>query len=885
MDQSLLLSKFHIPNIKPNLVTRSRLLDLLDEGLAKKVILLSAPAGFGKTTLLANWLRKVSLPSAWLSLDEEDNDFARFLTYLVTALQKLDPSLDNTVLDLLQSPQPGLHSAALTALLNQIEGIKTDSILILDDFHFITEPDIHQAVDYLINYLPINLHLIIGTRADPPLALSRLRARGELLEIRMQALRFTEEEALRYFSTNDLINLSDQSISLLNIRTEGWVSGLQMAGLSLQGNDNAEDFVKSFSGTHKYILDYLLEEVLKGQSSEVQQFLLFTSIFDRLSGLLCNEVLERNDSAEILDHLEKNNLFLIPLDDERIWYRYHQLFKDLLLNRLYVEFAELIPGLFYQASVWHEQNGWNSLAIDYALEAGDFERAADLISQEGENILMRSEVRVYQDWITKLPAEFWQDVPELVLLEVWARILSGKDFEGILTSISEIKEKDNKLTGRVDALMAFVQISKGEFKIAGKYASQALDKIPATDQYFRGLASWIFGVFHALQQNIRGSLSVLEKLSTSMDFQNCPMLRIMILSPLAHAHTRLGNFDQAEKYYGQALETATDKQGNWIPVAGEALMGLGDLYRELNQLDQAKDLILEGIELTFQWRKAAAIEGYLFLARIEQLKNNWVSANSALKKAMELAIEYDAMDIDDRMVAMWQARLWCFEGKGEKVAEWLKDTAADEKSVRIIAENDFSLDNYLLVREKAVVARFLYSEGRYKPALVLINELTDIYEDYGRLDFLIEMHLLRSLIYNKIDNQEHALQALDNAIKLGEQGGFLGLFLECGVDLKNLLLDYEKKVSTSAYLSHLLSGFENEPTRPLKKIKPFDEEISDREMDVLRYLFSNLTTPEIAEEMSISINTVRTHIKKIYQKLSVHKRSEAVNRAKELNII
>lgn len=498
---------------------------------------------------------------------------------------------------------------------------------------------------------------------------------------------------------------------------------------------------------------------------------------------------------------------------------------------------------------------------------------------------MRSEVRVYQGWITKLPAEFWQDVPELVLLEVWARIISGKDFEGILTTISEIKEIDSKLTGRVEALMAFVEISKGNFKLAGKYASQALVTIPPSDQYFRGLASWILGVFHALQHNILGSLSVLEKLSTSLDFQNCPMIRIMILSPLARAHTRLGNFDQAEKLYGQALETAKDKQGNWIPVAGEALMGLGDLYRELNQLDQAKDFILEGIEITFQWRKAAAIEGYLFLARVEQLKNNWLSANSSLNKAMGLAIEYDLMDIDDRMVAMWQARLWCFEGKGELVAEWLREFSADEKSVSLIAENDFNIDNYLLIREKVVVARFFYIEGRYEDALLLINELTDIYEEYGRLDFLIELHLLKSLIFIKMDKQEHAIQELDKAIKLGEQGGFLGLFLECGVDLKNILIDYEKKMGTTAYLGLLLSSFESEPTKPLKKTKPFDEEISDREMDVLRYLISNLTTPEIAEEMSISINTVRTHIKKIYQKLSVHKRSEAVNRAKELNII
>ena len=884
MDQPLLLLKFHVPKLKPSLVTRPRLHQQLNEGLEKKLTILSAPAGFGKSTLLSNWLRQIPYPHAWLSIDEGDNDYARFLKYLVAAVQQLDSSIDHTALNLLYSPQPMLQSAALTALINQIDNINTKAILVLDDYHLISNQEIHRSIEYLLNYLPTNFHLIISTRADPPFAYSLLRAQGELVEIRMNHLKFTEEEVKNYLHTEIRQPISDQAISELAKRTEGWISGLQMASLSLRGKENAEVFVRSFSGSHKYILDYLFEEVLQQQPEDVQHFLLFTSILERLSGPLCDKILGRTDSQAVLEELEKSNLFLVPLDDERNWYRYHQLFKDLLNHHLSLKHVETISDLFRNASAWHEQEGWHTLAIDYAIEAGDFERAIDLIVTEAENTLIRSEVNTFQKWVSKLPDDLLNANPKMGFLTFWSQIIRGADLDIHLMEFEQLDQNPD-LVGRKVALQAFIQVSKGNFSLAGELAGKALEVLGQEDDYFRGMATWIMGIYHALQHDVQGALAMLEKLSASLDLDHYPMLNVLLLSQIAHVHARLGNFNQAETIYQHALSSAKDRQGNLIPIAGEALMGYGDLLREQNRLDLATDMILEGIELTYQWRKAAAIEGYIFLARVKQLQNNFPSANAALEKAMQLAVEYDAIELDDRMVAMWQARLWCFENKTHLVERWIQQITLPETPVPFIVDGIFNLENYLQARETMVLARFKLLTQRYEHALSLTDQLLAVFEDYGRQDLLIELYLLRCFIYQGTQQTEQALQSLGKAIDLGEGAGFIGLFLEAGPGLKELIRLYNQNRPAPLYAQQLLGAFQEKTRGVEENSPPLIEPLSERELDVLKYLPGNLTTPEIADQMMISINTVRTHIKNIYQKFGVHKRSQAVLRARELNLI
>ena len=389
---------------------------------------------------------------AWLSLDKEDNDPVRFLRYLAAVFQESDPTLDNTVVDLLGSPQPLLKNAALAALLNQIDGLPGESIVVLDDFHLIENPQIHQAVDYLISYLPSTLHLVISSRADPALTLSRMRGHGEILDIRMEDLRFNLQEAQDFFARLEGPELSDRNLTQLIKKTEGWAAGLLMANLSLRGIQDRKAFVETFSGSNRYILDYLLEEVLEQQSQERQEFLLHTALFNRLTGSLCNAVLERSDSQAVLEDLERENFFLVALDEHRTWYRYHQLFKDLLRHKLDMSAPEKIAELFDRASRWYSENGWAELAIDCSLQSGQVEQAARLIEENGEATLMRSEVKTLQGWLSRLPAEQIRSDPRLAFLEAWALIIKGESLNEALALIDQIAGADPEQAGRILAL-------------------------------------------------------------------------------------------------------------------------------------------------------------------------------------------------------------------------------------------------------------------------------------------------------------------------------------------------------------------------------------------------------------------------------------------------
>jgi len=885
--QNILRSKLQIPIPSGSLVHRPRLYLRLNEGLHKKLILLSAPAGFGKTSLLSSWLRQTEMNFAWLSLDKEDNDPVRFLRYLAAVFQESDPTLDNTVADLLGSPQPQLKNAALTALLNQIDGLTGESIVVLDDFHLIDNPQIHQAVDYLISYLPSSLHLVISSRADPALTLSRMRGHGDILDIRMADLRFTVQEAREYFARLEGPHISDQNVNQLIKKTEGWVSGLQMANLSLRGIQDREAFVDSFSGSNRYILDYLLEEVLEQQSQERQEFLLYTALFNRLTGRLCDAVLERSGSQQVLEDLERENLFLVPLDEHRSWYRYHQLFKDLLRHKLDSLAPEKIAELYDRASGWYIENGWAEQAIDCSLKSGQVEQAARLIGENGAATLMRSEVSIVQSWLDHLPAEQIHSDPRLAFLNAWAMIIKGESINQALALIDQIAGTDPDQTGRILALKAFCLITQGEFQQAGYVAKQALESLPDGDIYFRGLSAWIYGINSALQKDVSNSVMVLESLAATDDFQHSPFFRVTVFSQIARAYFHLGDFKQSQSYFEQALACGKDRQGNWIPIAGEALMGLGDLLREQNQLDLAGDCILDGIELTRQWRPAASMEGYLFLARVKQLQKDWSSANQALDKALELAIAFDELEIDDRIVAMWQARLWTFEGIVDKVDHWVQNTGVLplREGLEWDRSEDFNIDRYLMLREKMVLARYFLLIDKFSEALDLTSRLEDLFEEYGRLDFLIEIYLIQTVANDRQGNGDQAFQALEKSLELGEKGRFLGLFLEMGDDLQDLLLKYKGQRRNTAYFETLLESLPAPELPHPQTGELLLDPLSERELEVLQALPSNLTTPELAEQLVVSVNTVRTHIKNIYQKLDVHKRSEAVRKARFLKLI
>ena len=885
MDTPILLSKLYVPKIRTELVTRPRLLDKLNEGLSGKLTIVSSPAGFGKTTLLSQWVKSTTLPVGWVSLDEGDNDLTLFLAYLVAALQQVYDGVDDTAISLLRSPQPGVVNAALVVLLNQIERFPDKFLLVLDDYHLIDSKKVHQAMDFIISHLPIHMHLILVTRADPPLHLARYRGQGQLTELRMGDLRFSQDETLEFFAKFFKGEITVKDILRLYTCTEGWITGLQMATVSMQGRNDISEFVNSFSGSHRYILDYLFEEALKQQPEEVHTFLFQTSILERLNGSLCNAVAGREDSQEILDRLEKANLFIIPLDEERCWFRYHRLFSDLLRVRLEQTYETQVANLHVKASHWYEQNGFASAAIDHALLAEDFKRAMGMMEEAAEETLMRSEISTFLSWVNKLPQSLITEHAYLNFLVAWGQMLMGHNFDYILEMVEKIEDTTGWLVGRKETLQAFIALSQADMNKSRVHASRALELLNKNDAYFWIISLWIDGVSRAAKQNLDEAGKAYKELFEMFREQGSTMLTVMTASQLARIQVRQGKLMEAEATFMEALEASRDRQGNLLPIAGEAMMGLGELFLEMNELDKANDYLLEGIEYTRHWRDVAAMDGYISLALVQQAQGKEEDAQNAIDKAMELALKYDATDIDDRMVELWQARLWVAQRKLDLVAEWAEnlpwERIEDFENIKTLDEIKY----HLAIRESVVLTRLKYLQGQYAGALKWLERQLPIFQDLGRVISVTELHLLKALVHDGMGEKGLAIAELKAALGIAEEAGFFRVFLDQGLALQPLLQRAKSQNIHPEYVDRVLYAFDGSVPLEKGEPKPIVDPLSERELDVLRLLRTNLTTPEIADEMVIGVNTVRSHIKNIYSKLAAHKRSEAVSRAKDLGLL
>ena len=595
----LLETKFRIPAAPLESIPRARLTKRLDDGLDRKLILVSAPAGFGKTTLLVKWAAACGASVAWLSLDDSDNDPARFTNYLQAALRAAGVDLEE------HTPGEGWASGSLdtflTALLNQITAGPGQIVLVLDDYHLITAETVHDAVGFLLDHMPARMHIAIATRADPPLPVARLRGRGQLCEIRLSDLRFTPDETMAFLGEVMGLALSDTDITALATRTEGWIAGLQMAGLSLQGRDNASQFIADFAGSNRYILDYLLEEVLDREPEHVQTFLLRTSILERLCVPLCDAVLgiaapSFYDSRSILEHIEHANLFLVPLDEHREWYRYHRLFSDLLQQRLAQTETDTIPELHRRASRWFEENGWVSAAIEHALVAEETERAADVIEENAQATLMRGEIATFLRWADALPDESLPKRPLLCILYAWTLLLSGHSLDTIEPRLREA-ELHGTTRGHATALRGMIAAFQGKSSTAIEYCEQALDQLPPEERFARDIATWILNLLHYTTTGGGASDQLVAETIRMTERSGNVLITVLAAANRAELLMRQGHLIDAAAGYEEVLAMARDAQGRPLPIAGQALIGLGDIAREQNDLDTAARYLTRGIEL------------------------------------------------------------------------------------------------------------------------------------------------------------------------------------------------------------------------------------------------------------------------------------------------
>ncbi|HLE29010.1 MAG TPA: LuxR C-terminal-related transcriptional regulator [Anaerolineales bacterium] len=880
----LLATKLRIPPTGSTLIPRPQLLEKLNEGLrlGRRMTLISAPAGYGKTTLLSYWVHHCQRAVAWLSLDEEDSDPARFLAYLVAALRQIEVVAGDTVSASLATLQPFSAQAVLPTLINAIATGGRVFVLILDDYHLIQASPVHDALTYLLDHQPPQVHLVIASRADPPLPLARLRARGQLAELRQSDLRFTPDETTAFLNQVMGLGLEAGDVAVLASRTEGWIAGLHLAATSIQARGDAHRFIQDFKGSNRYILDYLIEEVLRRQSQNVQAFLLQTSILDRLTGSLCDAVTEQGGGQAMLERLERANLFIVPLDDERTWYRYHRLFADLLLKRLGETHPELAPTLHQRASAWHEQNGLMAEAIDHALAAKDFERAAGLIERIAEATLMRSESATLLKWINALPEAHVRAQPSLCVYHAWVLLLGGSPLEAVEARLEQAEGQPTLLTLPLRALVANY---RGDVTGAIELSQRALEQLPETEALMRGLAALNLAAAYHTQGDLAASQRVLQEAALGSHQTGNVMMAVAVLCYRAELCRREGKLRQARSLYQQAVDLATEKRGDRLPIAGRALIGLAEMAREWNELDTATHCIFEGIELAGRWAQADALGAHLALARIRQAQGDWDGVHEALQAMRQVAMEFKATEADDRLVDMAEAWMQIAQGNLDGPRRWAERYGLTGTVDPMTLEKDDDLIVRRLRKyEYAILARLWMAEGCPAEALALLESALPIAEKMKRIGLVIEYEILIALAAQALGQTGKAMQALERAMTLAEPEGFVRIFVDEGKPMARLLYEAASQRTKPEYAGRLLAAFPiATPSRP--KHAEMIEPLSARELEVLRLIAEGLSNEEIAQRLVLSLPTVKWHTGNIYGKLSVKNRTEAVAKARSLGLL
>lgn len=911
----LLTTKFYVPPFRREMISRPNLVERLNSGLRRKLTLISAPAGFGKTTLLSEWTSQCERPVAWLSLDAGDNDLARFLAYLAGALRAvegIEEIVGGIPKGMFAGPQPPGEAqarAVLTGLINEIAASGEKFALVLDDYHVITARPVHEAVTFLLDNLPPNVHLVIASRADPPLAIAGLRGRGQLAELRQADLRFASDEAARFLNQAMGLELSAGDISALSERTEGWIAGLQMAAISIQGRADVDQFVRAFAGSNVFVLDYLMEEVLERQTPATQRFLLWTSILDRLSGPLCDAVMTGNGGEadglseetfsltgqKMLEMVERSNLFIVRLDDERRWYRYHQLFADLLRHRLRQLYPDLLPILHRRASEWHQNEGLLPMAVDHSLAGGDFERAARVIEASADAIFMRAEFTTMRRWIEALPEDVLQARPLLCVYYGLVLLLVGGTLEEVKACVADASEGDNSgaFEGELAAVRAILASLEGEIEDSLDLSRRALELLPPERTALLGFIERNLGVVYMITGNLEAARAIFERSATlgekSGDFTSL----VVGQEKLGTARRMQGRLRESKALYEQAIASATDSQGRRNPVVTKAVLGLADILREWNDLDRAEALLDEGIRLAHQWSEFLAMACYLVLFRVRQARGDLEGAAELLDQSQRMAAEWDLSEMDDIVVGASQTRIWLARGEFDQVRRWMEAGGLSSDGAAVELEKSEEAGHLDYVRQVAYTAlgRAYLGQGQTDQALQVLEPLSRATESRGWGLLLIEVLALQALALRAHGETGRALEALERALSLGEPEGFVRTFVDEGQPMAELLREAASRGIAPRYVNKLLAAFEVAEHGPLQeavtpsRAHPLAEPLSDRELEVLRLLNTSLSSTEMADELVVSVNTVRTHIRSIYGKLDVHSRYEAVDRARQLNLL
>ena len=882
MSTPVLATKLYIPPPQPRVVLRPRLMERLNEGLRRRLTLLCAPAGFGKTTLVSEWAAGCERPVAWLSLDEGDDDLSRFLTYLVAALQSVAEHLGAGVLGMLQSHQPPPTESLLTALLNDITTVPDHFVLILDDYHMLDATPVDTALTFLLEHLPPQMCLVIVTREDPRLPLARLRARGQLTELRATDLRFTPSEAAEFLTQVMGLNLATEDISALETRTEGWIVGLQLAAISMQGHKDTASFIKSFTGSHYFVLDYLVEEVLRQQPESVQRFLLRTSILDRLCGPLCDAVLLDSPASgqATLEYLEHANLFLVPLDNERRWYRYHHLFAELLRQRLQ-QSATLptkdevgdVAELHLRASLWYEDHALEIEAFQHAVAAKDVARAERLIEGEGIPLQFRGVGAPVLNWLESLPKTTLDARPSL-----WVTYASTLLFGGQPAAVEpklqaaeaalqggEPDDRTADLVGRIASMRATLAVIQHDAEAIITQSRRALEYLSPNNLLVRTATTWTLAYAFQLQgDRAAASQAYTEVIATGTSFGDSiyTIAATLNLGQLQEADNQLS---LAARTYERVLQLAGDPPQ---PIACEAYLGLARITYQWNDLDTAQQHAQHCLQLTRQMESVDTFASYgVFLAHLKLAQKDAAGAAAIVAEAEAFVRQHN------------------FVHQAPEVAAAHVLTLLHQRNLAAAAH---LAENHELPISQA---RVHLAQGDPSAALALLEPLRRRMEAKGWQDEQLKVMVLQTVALQAHGDNDGAVQLLGDALALAEPGGFIRLFADEGMPMRRLLSEAAAHGMAPDYIGKLLAVCEaeeqkSEDTSSLPSpAQPLIEPLSQRELEVLHLIAQGLSNQEISGRLFLALDTVKGHNRKVFGKLQVQRRTEAVARARELGLL
>ena len=896
MDRQILRAKLYVPRGRPDAVPRSRLYERLDEGARRELTLVSAPAGFGKTTLLADWSRRSELPVAWVSLDERDDDPVRFLLYVVAAIGTIYEDFGESTHAFLSSLQSREElEPVLTALSNEILEVPRDFVLVLDDYHTIRSETIHNALAFLLDHSPPPLHLVVAGRTSPPLPLPRLRARGRLTELGVPDLRFSLEEATDFLGRTMGLSLAAETVATLEKGTEGWIAGLQLAAHALRGGEDDASPVEVLEGSARHVFDYLADEVLSRQPEEVREFLLKTSVVETLNASLCEALTDTTDGQKMLERLNRDNLFVVPLDEGGRYYRYHHLFAAFLRERLRREHPDLILELHHRAGLWEEADGCLSGAIEHALAAEDFEPAARLIEEETGVRRTYVDASLLLRWLGTLPQQLVRHRPQLSLLYAWALVHSGgleeaerrlRDTEEGLgldagASTAELSDKERTMLGEICIIRARMAAMLEDAPLTTELSNRALDLLPEDELQLRSDVALDLGHANCSVGDIEAASEAFAAAAATGREADDLRTALFALRYQASLEISRGQLRKAEDLLLDGKRLAESRPEGVPSVAGMIHTGIGELLYERGELDKARGLLETGIEHGRRSGEAKIlVYGYVNLARVLMALGDAEGAHSLIWEAGRLTPRWP-------LIWAWQARFYLAQGDVQSAVRWAREYGATQDYL-----------SYPRHFERITMARVLLGEGRTDEALDSLDRLLEDAASDDRTAHEIELLILRALALNGRGDTEGALHSLKRALALAEPEGFVRLFVDEGPPMAALLERLIRKshddgtysVAPDGYAGSLLEHFalEAPPSSnggSRRSPAPGFEPLSEREIEVLELVAAGLSNAEIAGELYLSVGTVKAHVHHIFGKLLVRNRSQAVARARELRLL